>query len=137
MSAETEGGMRQRKLGKRQQAKIFARLMLMQSEVAAKVEGCMLKTEQAGDRCDVAQQETLVQLDLAHRQNGQELLQEIKEARARIESGTYGVCMECEEDIPLKRLETRPTARLCLECQKEHEVAQARQQGRRPAYAGI
>lgn len=35
----------------------------------------------------------------------------------RIEDGTYGVCMDCAEDIPRKRLEAVPGALRCVPCQ--------------------
>ena len=46
----------------------------------------------------------------------------------RIEAGTFGICADCEEEIPLKRLSVRPDAALCLNCQEtnEREVGQTR-----------
>jgi len=37
-------------------------------------------------------------------------------ALQRIDSGEYGVCLDCGEDIPYKRLEIQPEAVLCVEC---------------------
>jgi len=48
-------------------------------------------------------------------------LRELKDAFDRIENGTYGICMECEEDIPVQRLMARPTTRLCVGCQEARE----------------
>lgn len=48
-------------------------------------------------------------------------LNRIESALHRIESGTFGICEECEEDIPLKRLKVRPDAALCLNCQETSE----------------
>ena len=45
----------------------------------------------------------------------------IKNALNRIEAGTFGVCEDCDEEIPLKRLRVRPDATLCLNCQESHE----------------
>jgi len=36
------------------------------------------------------------------------LLWKIKDALRRIEEGTYGICEECGEDIPIARLKARP-----------------------------
>jgi DnaK suppressor protein len=47
--------------------------------------------------------------------------QRIGSALQRIESGTYGLCVLCEEDIHLKRLEVDPTTLLCIECAKKQE----------------
>lgn len=48
-------------------------------------------------------------------------LKKVDEALRRIEEGTFGECVECEEDIELKRLEARPTAHLCVSCKEEQE----------------
>ena len=53
-------------------------------------------------------------------------LTRIESALNRIEAGTFGICEDCEEEIPLKRLRVRPDAALCLNCQEtnEREVGQ-------------
>jgi len=48
-------------------------------------------------------------------------LTRIESALNRIEAGTFGICEECEEEIPLKRLRVRPDAALCLNCQETNE----------------
>lgn len=42
-------------------------------------------------------------------------------ALARLEAGTYGVCVDCGEKIDEARLEFRPEAARCLACQQAHE----------------
>lgn len=42
-------------------------------------------------------------------------------ALARMQSGLYGICTDCEEEIDTKRLEAVPAALLCIECQREFE----------------
>lgn len=45
----------------------------------------------------------------------------VREARAalqRIQEGTYGICLECEDEIEEKRLAAIPYARLCIICQE-------------------
>ena len=42
--------------------------------------------------------------------------------RAR-ERGTYGLCQECGQNIPRERLEARPEATLCVDCQRRQEEA--------------
>jgi DnaK suppressor protein len=41
--------------------------------------------------------------------------------RAR-EHGTYGVCEACGRQIPTERLQARPEATMCLECQGRLET---------------
>ena len=42
----------------------------------------------------------------------------VKAALLRIEDGSFGVCVECEEDINLKRLAAVPWASCCIQCQE-------------------
>lgn len=37
-------------------------------------------------------------------------------ALARIDGGTYGICVECGDEIAEKRLEVMPTAAKCISC---------------------
>jgi len=59
----------------------------------------------------------------------QKLLKKIDEAIARIESGTYGVCESCGEQINMKRLEARPVTTLCIECKTRQEEEEKLQEG--------
>ena len=43
-------------------------------------------------------------------------LREVRAALDRIEDGTYGICENCGDDIPLGRLQALPEATRCLNC---------------------
>lgn len=43
-------------------------------------------------------------------------LVEILQALRRIETGVYGECQDCGEDIKLARLDFKPETKLCIEC---------------------
>lgn len=45
-------------------------------------------------------------------------LKKIDEALSRIENGTYGICSNCQKEIPLERLRAYPQADVCLDCKK-------------------
>jgi len=45
-------------------------------------------------------------------------LSQIKSALARIETENYGCCLECDEEIALKRLELNPAVAACIKCAK-------------------
>ena len=45
---------------------------------------------------------------------------EVVAALARIEDNTYGRCTDCGGDIPEGRLEARPDAARCVNCQAKH-----------------
>lgn len=46
---------------------------------------------------------------------------EIAAARERMADGRYGLCEQCECEIPLARLEVQPAARRCAPCQERWE----------------
>jgi DnaK suppressor protein len=50
------------------------------------------------------------------------LIAKITEALDRLENGTFGICEECGEEIPIKRLRARPVTTLCIECKKAQEA---------------
>ena len=50
-----------------------------------------------------------------------QMLQGVSEALLRIEEGSYGKCVDCDEDIPVKRLEVFPAAKRCVECKSRFE----------------
>jgi len=43
-------------------------------------------------------------------------LKKIETALSRIEGGTYGICSNCQKEIPLERLRAYPQADVCLDC---------------------
>jgi DnaK suppressor protein len=45
-------------------------------------------------------------------------LREVQDALCRIDAGTFGVCVGCEEDINPKRLGAVPWAPRCIVCQE-------------------
>lgn len=66
--------------------------------------------------------------DLAEREKNLALLvtlerreESIMAALRAIDKGLYGICERCGEPIDPARLEVRPDATLCLECQREVE----------------
>jgi RNA polymerase-binding transcription factor len=71
----------------------------------------------AGDMIEVAQAKSALR-DVARRE--EELYAELREdeqALHRIERGTYGICVECGEQICPARLKALPSARRCYACQ--------------------
>jgi RNA polymerase-binding protein DksA len=43
-------------------------------------------------------------------------LQDILEALQRMDTGTYGVCENCHQDIDIERLKANPSAKTCITC---------------------
>ncbi len=53
--------------------------------------------------------------------NEQALLTEVQRALERIDQGTYGLCLNCGQPIPEKRLEAIPWAAYDVKCQAQLE----------------
>src|SRR5213080_636777 len=53
------------------------------------------------------------------------LLEKIREAMRRLESGEIDECEECNEPIGFKRLMARPVTTLCFECKTAREQVEA------------
>ncbi|RLA81779.1 MAG: RNA polymerase-binding protein DksA [Epsilonproteobacteria bacterium] len=51
-----------------------------------------------------------------------EELLEIQTAIKSVESGEYGVCQMCDEDIAVGRLRAKPFAKYCTPCREIYEV---------------
>jgi RNA polymerase-binding protein DksA len=48
-------------------------------------------------------------------------LEGVEAAIRSVEKGKYGICERCGKEIPTERLEVRPDAILCVQCQAEVE----------------
>jgi len=68
------------------------------------------------DQGTVAHEE-FVSMRLNHLDYSQ--LRMIDEALDRLESGDYGICLSCDEQIPGKRLTALPWAKYCVPCQEQ------------------
>ena len=69
----------------------------------------------ADDATDIAEQER----DLALIGTLQERMREVDRALERLEAGAYGICDRCGQPIASERLEARPFATLCVNCQSQ------------------
>ncbi len=71
-----------------------------------------------GDWVDHSSQENDLHVNLALKQTDTKLLRAIEEALQRVDSGTYGICMDCEEPIADARLDAVPWTRVCIDCKQ-------------------
>jgi len=79
------------------------------------------KTEDEGDLAMISH-ETAVIYNL--HEGGFARLKSIQKAVKAIDSGRYGECVRCGNDINEKRLNAIPWATLCIRCQEETEAEQ-------------
>lgn len=82
----------------------------------AENEGRGLRQDRSADWVDLASDQGAARLldDLTERELGE--IAEIDAALARIERGTYGVCLSCGGRVEPGRLKALPEVRLCLSC---------------------
>jgi DnaK suppressor protein len=71
------------------------------------------------DRASIESDRSFV---LRLRERERMLLTKINEALERIESGEFGICETCGEEIGFKRLEARPVTTLCINCKTRSEA---------------
>ena len=60
---------------------------------------------------------------LALKQTDKKVLRAIEEAIHRMDAGTYGICMDCEEEIKHARLDAVPWTRVCINCKEKQSKA--------------
>ena len=64
--------------------------------------------------------EESLSLDLLENQD--RILDEVNDALARIDEGTFGRCENCGQEISIRRLNALPYARHCVACAKKFEA---------------
>jgi len=89
------------------------------SMTAQKAAQLVARLDVPSDEGDLSQQHHEEWIFLNRNTIDMKLLREISDALHRIDTGTYGVCLECEEEISPKRLDAVPWARYCVTCQEE------------------
>jgi DnaK suppressor protein len=106
--------------------KIDEREALLRSEVRAVEEEKsdiprsvpMSHVEDQGER---GEEETREAIRHAEQDRDALELRDIADARERMDRGTYGVCIDCDAEIPLARLRVQPAAARCMACQQRFE----------------
>jgi DnaK suppressor protein len=94
---------------------------LLKKAQKASAEDTRLDTDDLPDEIDQASSEYLQSFSLRLRDREKFFLQKIDKALTKIESGEFGTCEVCGEEISIKRLEARPVTTLCIRCKEEQE----------------
>src|SRR5215831_17000073 len=74
--------------------------------------------EQNAEMFDTIQRTTERELALASLSRNWQTSGLVAEALKRVDTGTYGICADCEEPIGEKRLKAIPWAKYCIRCQE-------------------
>jgi DnaK suppressor protein len=75
-----------------------------------------------GDETDEIQGNLLIDLHNQLTTRNHSKLFQIADALKRIDDKTYGICQDCEENIPEKRLSANPYFLTCVSCAEERET---------------
>ena len=92
------------------------------AEAEKTVTGMTTAKDNYPDPTDRASLESDRNFMLRIRDRERKLLSKITSALDRIESGDYGICEMCGDDIGEKRLKARPVTTLCIACKKKQEA---------------
>ncbi len=113
-----------RNLIEEERQRVLQRLGMIEEEIqgmAASQSGNQSYSNHMADiGSDVIEQEQA----FLHASQGTDYLMALEAALRRIEKGTYGICEDCSEKIPPRRLEAFLAARLCIKCQSKAEKLQ-------------
>jgi DnaK suppressor protein len=97
------------------------RVKTLLEEAEKTVSGMTNDKDTFPDPTDRANLETDRNFLLRIRDRERKLILKIKEALARIDDGTFGICEECGEEISEDRLKARPVTTLCIQCKTKAE----------------
>src|SRR6478609_11558453 len=75
--------------------------------------------EKSPDALDEVQHAAERELAIRNLDRESNLLRNVRAALRRMDDGTYGVCLHCEEDISPKRLNAVPWTPYCIQCQEQ------------------
>jgi DnaK suppressor protein len=74
--------------------------------------------ETDADMMDQIQHATEREFALGKLERESNVMREVRAALSRIQANTFGLCLECEQEIGLKRLTAVPWTRSCIVCQE-------------------
>ncbi len=81
--------------------------------------------EKSADALDEVQHASERELAIRNLDRESNLLRNVRSALRRIEDGSFGTCLHCEEEISPKRLAAVPWAPYCIQCQEQADRRQA------------
>jgi DnaK suppressor protein len=115
----------------------YKKLLLdKKAELEKSLEGGLLasspRTDGHGDFADISSAATEAEISMRLKQTDAKLLRAINEALARIENGTYGICIECANEpqelcdtcpeISAARLKAVPWTNVCVAVKEKQYV---------------
>ena len=83
-----------------------------------------IRIHQIADPLDMTQQAAEREIAVLHLDRGSAMARRLRAAIDRVDDGSYGICLECEEEIAPNRLKAIPWAELCIRCQEAADDTQ-------------
>ncbi len=83
-----------------------------------------IEIEKSPDALDEVQRAAERELAIRTLDRESSLLRNVRAALNRLNEGSYGVCLHCEEDISVKRLNAVPWAPYFISCQEQYDANQ-------------
>jgi DnaK suppressor protein len=80
--------------------------------------------EKSPDALDEVQNAAERELAIRNLDRESNLLRNVRAALRRIDEGSFGVCVHCDEDISPKRVAAVPWTPYCIQCQEAADKAQ-------------
>lgn len=80
--------------------------------------------EKSPDALDEVQNAAERELAIRNLDRESNLLRNVRAALRRIDEGTFGTCVHCEEEISPKRIAAVPWTPFCIDCQEQADKAQ-------------
>jgi RNA polymerase-binding protein DksA len=113
-----------RKLIEDERRRVVQRIGMIEEEIQGMAASQSGNQSYSNHMADIGSDAMEQEQAFLHASQGTDYLMALEEALRRIDKGTYGVCEECEEKIPVRRLEAFLAARLCIKCQSKAERLQ-------------
>jgi DnaK suppressor protein len=88
--------------------------------------------EKSADALDEVQHAAERELAIRNLDRESNLLRNVRSALRRIDDGSFGVCLHCEEEISPKRIAAVPWTALCIQCQEQAD--RNREEGNEDAF---
>jgi DnaK suppressor protein len=80
--------------------------------------------EKSADALDEVQHAAERELAIRNLDRESNLLRNVRSALRRIDDGSFGICLHCEEEISPKRIAAVPWAPFCIQCQEQADKNQ-------------
>jgi DnaK suppressor protein len=75
--------------------------------------------EKSADALDEVQHAAERELAIRNLDRESHMLRNVRAALRRIDEGSFGICIHCEEEISPKRVAAVPWTALCIQCQEQ------------------